>query len=105
MSNKIWGVLGPLRLVIPVLSFEGILPKDTPRSWIILCSFRTVLLTLLEKGYKCTYLWYNFFNAISVENNLNQSSSSDESCENLLVWNNLSNPCLRKLWLHVINHA
>ena len=46
---------------------------------------------------KCTYLWCNFFNAISGENYLNQSWSSFQSCENVLVWNDLSNACLQKI--------
>ena len=36
MFSKIWGILDHLGSIIPLLSFEGTLPKDTPHFQIIL---------------------------------------------------------------------
>ena len=103
-NRKIYQSKRPPSSVIPLLSFEGMLPKVTPRFWIILWSFHTVLLTLLELGFNRTYYWCKFFNVIWVENYLNQSWSSFKSCANLLAGHYLSNSFLRKIWLYVINY-
>ena len=68
-----------------------------------------------QKNMKCLHdvtgtrvqlhiLLVQIFNVILVENYLNRSWSTFNSCVNLLAEHNLTNPCLWKIWLYLKKH-
>ena len=104
MLSKMWGVLWPSRFDN---SFTFIWRYSSKRHSTFVDYFMKLSHCLVHVTGIRVQLHISLvkiLNVISVENYLNRSWSSFKSCAKLLAGYNLSNPCLRKTWLYVINY-